>query len=163
MTNSDFLMPSIYDFDFMKKSDVRGRSYNFALRIIKLTQKLPNNIASDSLARQLIRSGTSIGANVEEALSAFAKEDFTYKMSLAEKEARESKFWLSLIKDTVLLFDPEIKQWIQEACDPEVKQLIQEAEELTEILAFIVKTSEENIKKPISRHLFKSTFRTDQS
>jgi four helix bundle protein len=147
MTNSEFSLSSIYDIDLMKKSDVRDRSYNFALRIIKLTQKLPNNIASDSLARQLIRSGTSIGANVEEAQAAFTKEDFTYKMSLAKKKASESKFWLSLIKDTVLLFDPEVKQWIHEACDPEVKQLIQEAEELKKILASIVKISEKKDKK----------------
>jgi four helix bundle protein len=104
----------------MNKSDVRDRSYKFALEIIKLTQKMSKNIASNSLARQLIRSGTSIGANVEEAQAGFTKKDFTYKMSLARKEARESKFWLSLIRDTVLFFDLEVKQWIKEACDPEV-------------------------------------------
>ena len=119
----------------MNKLDIRDRSYNFALRIIKLTKKLPKNIAGDSLGRQLIRSGTSVGANVEEAQGGFSKKDFTYKMSIARKEARESKFWLSLIKDTDLLSDPE------------VNQLIQEAEELTKILTSIVKTSEESIKR----------------
>jgi four helix bundle protein len=136
-------MTSIYHIDLTKRSAVRDRSYGFAMRIIKLTQKLPNNIASDSLARQLIKSGTSIGANVEEALAAFSQEDFLYKMGLAKKEAMESKFWLSLIRDTVLLFDPEVKQMIQNACDPEVKQLIREVEELTQILSYILKTSEE--------------------
>jgi len=119
----------------MNKSDIRDRSYNFALRIIKLTQKLAKNIAGDSLGRQLIRSGTSIGANVEEAQGGFTKKDFTYKMSLARKEARESKFWLSLIKDTGLLKDRE------------VDQLLQEADELAKILTSIVKTSEESLKK----------------
>jgi four helix bundle protein len=138
-------MSSIYHIDLMKRTDVRDKSYSFATRIIKLTQRLPNNIASDSLARQLIKSGTSIGANVEEAVAAFSQEDFLHKMELAKKEAMGSKFWLSLIKDTVLIFDPEVKQWIHEACDPEVKQLIQEAEELTKILSSIVRTSEERI------------------
>ena len=118
----------------MNKSDVRDRSYKFALEIIKLTQKLSKNTASNALARQLIRSGTSIGANVEEAQAGFTKKDFTYKMSLARKEARESKFWLSLIRDAEL------------SCDSQVNELIQEAEELTKILTSIVKTSEENIK-----------------
>jgi four helix bundle protein len=136
-------MSSIYHIDLMKRTDVRDKSYSFATRIIKLTQRLPNNIASDSLARQLIKAGTSIGANVEEAVAAFSQEDFLDKMGLAKKEAMGSKFWLSLIKDTVLIFDPEVKHWIHEACDPEVKQLIQEAEELTKILSSIVRTSEE--------------------
>jgi four helix bundle protein len=128
MTNSELCI------DLMNKSDVRDRSYKFALEIIKLTQKLSKNIASNSLARQLIRSGTSIGANVEEAQAGFTKKDFTYKMSLARKEARESKFWLSLIRDAEL------------SRDSQVNELIQEADELTKILTSIVKTSEENIK-----------------
>jgi four helix bundle protein len=136
-------MSSIYHIDLINRSAVRDRSYGFAMRIIKLTLKLPNNTASDSLARQLLKSGTSIGANVEEAVAAFSQEDFLHKMGLAKEEAMESKFWLSLIKDTVLLFDPEVKPLIQDACDPEVKQLIREAEELTKILSYIVRTSEE--------------------
>jgi four helix bundle protein len=127
----------------MKGSAVRDRSYGFAMRIIKLTLKLPNNIASNSLARQLIKSGTSISANVEEAMVASSQEDFLYKMGLAKEEAMESKFWLSLIKDTVLLFDPEVRPLIHDVCDPEVKRLIWEAEELTKILSSIVRTSEE--------------------
>ena len=127
----------------MKRSAVRDRSYGFAMRIIKLTLKMPNNIASDSLARQLIKSGTSISANVEEAMVASSQEDFLYKMGLAKEEAMESKFWLSLIKDTVLLFDPEVRPLIHDVCDPEIKKLIQEAEELTKILSSIVRTSEE--------------------
>ncbi|MFX0195924.1 MAG: four helix bundle protein [Candidatus Hodarchaeota archaeon] len=119
----------------MDKSDIRERTYKFALRIIKLTQKLPKNIAGDSLGRQLIRSGTSIGSNIEEAQGAFSKKDFTYKMSLARKEAHESKYWLNLIKDSNLMSDQE------------VDLLIQEADELAKILTSIVKTSEESLRK----------------
>ena len=119
----------------MNNSVLKDRSYNFALRIIKLTQKLPKNIACDSLAKQLIRYATSLGANVEEAQDCFTKKDFTHKMSLAIKDARESKYWLNLVKDTALLYDQE------------VNQLIQEAEELSRKLKYIEKTSEKNIKK----------------
>jgi four helix bundle protein len=136
-------MSSIYHINLINSSAVRDRSYGFAMRIIKLTLKMPNNIASDSLARQLIKSGTSISANVEEAVTALSQADFLYKMGLAKEEAMESKFWLSLIKDTVLLFDPEVKPLIHDVCNPEVKRLIQEAEELTKILSSIVRASEE--------------------
>ena len=96
----------------MNKLDIRDRRYIFTVRIIKLTQWLPKNIAGDSMRRQLIRSGTSIGANVEEAQAGFTKREFTYKMSLVRKEARKSKFWLSLIKDTDLLSDLEVNHLI---------------------------------------------------
>ena len=129
----------------MKRSAVRDRSYVFAMRIIKLTLKLPNNIASDSLARQLIKSGTSVAANVEEAMAAFSQEVFLHKMGLAKEAAMESKFWLSLIKDTVLLFDPEVKPFIQDVCKPEIEQLIREAEELTEILLSIIRAFDERL------------------
>ena len=118
----------------MKTTDIKDRSYDFGLRIIKFVQKMPKNVASDSLARQLIRSGTSIGANIEEAQGGFSRKDFTYKMSVARKEARESKYWLSLIRDAEL------------SRDGSVEELIQEAEELTKILTSIIKTTEQNLK-----------------
>jgi four helix bundle protein len=132
---------SIYHIDLIS-SAIRDRSYGFAMRIFKLALKLSNNIASDSLARQLINSGTSIGSNVEEAMAAFSQEDFLQKMGSAKEEAMESKFWLSLIRDSVLLFDPEVKPLIQDACYPEVKRLIWEAEELTKILSSIARIYE---------------------
>ena len=70
----------------MDKTDISERTYSFALRIIKLTRRLPKNIAGDSLGRQLIRAGTSIGANVEEAQAGFTKKDFTYTDPETKKE-----------------------------------------------------------------------------
>ncbi|MFX1492189.1 MAG: four helix bundle protein [Promethearchaeota archaeon] len=133
---------SIYHIDLMS-SVARDRSYGFAMRINNLALKLSNNIAIDSLARQLINSGNSISTNVEEAMAAFWQEDFLHKMGLAKEKAMESKFWLSLIRDSVLLFDPKVQPLIQDACYPEVKRLIWEAEELTKILSSIVRIYEE--------------------
>ena len=80
----------------------------------------------------MVRSGTSVGANVEEAIGAFSKEDFTYKMSLALKEARETHYWLRLTRDTIIVPKDEIEP------------LISEAAEVMRILGAIVKSSKSN-------------------
>lgn len=108
---------------------IQERTYDFSLRIIKLVQSLPQNNAGFVLGKQLLRSGTSIGANVEEANGAFSKEDFTYKMSIALKESRETNYWLQLIQDAELLNPDRL--------DP----IIQESVELRKILTAIVRTS----------------------
>jgi len=116
----------------IEKTDIKEKSYRFSLKTIRFVQKMPKDVASDALARQLIRSGTSIGANVEETQSGFTKKDFTYKMSIANKEAGETKYWLRLIRDARLFRDGE------------VETLVQEADELVRILTAIVKTSASN-------------------
>ncbi|HID62460.1 MAG TPA: four helix bundle protein, partial [Anaerolineae bacterium] len=78
---------------------IEDRTYRFALRVVKLVQAMPKEVASSVLARQLLRAATSIGANVEEALAAESKRDFTHKMGIAHKEARETHYWLRLISD----------------------------------------------------------------
>ncbi len=112
----------------MAESIVKNKSYDFALRILKLylflTEK--NHFA---VANQIVKAGTSIGANVEEALAGFSKKDFTAKMSIASKEARETHYWLRLIRDAGVI---EINQ---------VKSLVAESETLVKILTSIVKTS----------------------
>ena len=74
------------------KKDIKERSFEFAIKIIEFVQKLPRNSAGYKIGGQLLEAGTSIGANVEEATGGFSKKDFTYKMGVALKEARESNY-----------------------------------------------------------------------
>jgi len=87
------------------------------------------------VSRQLLRSGTSIGANVEEATAAQSKKDFISKMSIASKEARETRYWLRLLKDSNI-------------CSRiNYTEAINESDELIKILTAIVKTSQKNLAK----------------
>ena len=113
-----------------KKVDIVERTYKFALRIVKLVRILPKETAGFEIGKQLIRSGTSIAANVEEAQGAFSKKDFIYKMQTSFKEARETNLWLRLIVDSKLIGQSD-----------ELESLIQESAELSKILAQIVKSS----------------------
>lgn len=115
----------------MGTSIVKQKSYEFALQIIKLCTQLKSDRHYE-ISSQLIRSGTSIGANIEEALAGQSRKDFFAKMSIASKEARETNYWLRLIKDAEL-FD---KQYLQ--------KLISESDELVKILTSIVKTGYDN-------------------
>lgn len=76
------------------------KSYAFAIRIVKLCQYLNKEKKEFVLSKQLLRSGTSIGANIEEAIGGISKKDFIAKMSIAYKEAREANYWIRLLKDT---------------------------------------------------------------
>ena len=115
----------------MGKSIVKQKSYGFALQIIKLCTQLRCDRHFE-ISGQLLRSGTSVGANVEEALAGQSRKDFFAKMSIASKEARESNYWLRLLKDS-------------EICDTnEVQELIDKSEVLMKILTSIVKTGQEN-------------------
>lgn len=88
----------------MKNENViQSKSYAFALRIVKLYKYLVEEKKEYTLSKQLVRSGTSIGANVEEGVGAFSKNDFRYKLSIAYKEARETKYWIRLLKDSGFL------------------------------------------------------------
>ncbi len=84
----------------MKENVVRDKSYAFAIRIVKLYQHLSTKKKEFVLSKQILRCGTSIGANVEEALGGQSRADFVSKMSIAYKEARETCYWLRLLKDT---------------------------------------------------------------
>ncbi len=99
----------------MEKLD--ERTFKFALRIVKLVSVLPHSPLGDVLGRQLLRSGTSIGANIEEAYAASTKRDFTYKMSIALKEARKTNYWLRLIKDAELMSATQIDSLVQESLE----------------------------------------------
>lgn len=111
-----------------KDNIILNKSFEFALQIIELYKqmKAQNEYV---LSRQLLRSGTSIGANVEEATAAISKKDFTAKMSISSKEARETRYWLKLIDKSNLV-------------DVNVKLHLNEVEQLINILTAIVKTSQ---------------------
>ncbi|MBI4834952.1 MAG: four helix bundle protein [Planctomycetes bacterium] len=117
------------------ENDLSDRTYKFALSVIELVRKLPREMAAQEIGRQLLRSATSIAANYEEATVAFSKEDFTYKLSISFKEAKETNLWLRLLKDSELNKSEDIDK------------LIQESLEIKKIFGKSVKTSKQNLKK----------------
>jgi len=84
----------------MKNSIILEKSYSFSLRIIGLYKHLINHHKQYDLARQILRCGTSIGANIEEADASISKKEFSAKVSISYKEARETKYWLRLLHDS---------------------------------------------------------------
>ena len=115
----------------MAESIVRQKSYDFALQIVKLCIQLRDSKHFE-ISGQLLRSGTSIGANVEEALAGQSRKDFFAKMSIASKEARESNYWLRLLKDSGI------------SNTKEVQELLEKSDALIKILTSIVKTGSES-------------------
>lgn len=118
----------------MKKSIVKEKSYAFALNVIQLARVLREQREYE-LANQVLRAGTSIGANVEEALAGISRPDFIAKMGLASKEARETYYWLRLPRDSKI------------APSGQITPLLEQAEELLRILSAIVKTSQQDRKR----------------
>ena len=92
-----------------EKSVVAGKSLDFAVRIVKLCSYLCDEKQEHIMSKQLLRSGTSIGANVKEALYAQSDKDFLSKMSIALKEASETEYWLELLKRTEYLTEEQYK------------------------------------------------------
>jgi four helix bundle protein len=87
----------------MSENPVKDKSYRFAVRIIRLYKFLAEEKREFVLSKQVLRSGTSIGANVKEALQAESRTDFIHKLSLALKEASETEYWLELLQETEYL------------------------------------------------------------
>lgn len=83
-------------------SVLREKSYAFAIRIVKLAQYLQKDKCEFTLAKQVLRSGTSVGALIRESEFAQSKPDFLHKLSIALKEANETEYWISLLRDTDL-------------------------------------------------------------
>jgi four helix bundle protein len=111
----------------MADSPIRTKSFDFALKVIRIANRLRQQheyVISD----QLVRAGTSIGSNVEEAQAGQSRKDFLSKMSIASKEARESKYWLRLIDKSGF-------------AGMDVREELDDAEELIRILTAIVKTT----------------------
>ncbi len=97
------------------ESIVANKSYLFALEVIKTYKTLIQDKKEYVLSKQLLRSGTSIGANVNEAVCAQSKRDFVHKLSIALKEARETLYWLKLLYDSAYL-NENIFISLQEKC-----------------------------------------------
>jgi four helix bundle protein len=120
----------------MTKPEAKIRSYNFALRLIKFIKKLnQKDLAVQILSKQVIRSGTSIGANIIEAQAGRSKRDFGNFLTHALKSANETLFWLNLLKDSDSVPDQS-----------EVVELVNECYELSNILAASIITLKENEK-----------------
>ncbi|MDR7372083.1 four helix bundle protein [Flavobacterium aquidurense] len=93
----------------MKNNIVKDKSFDFAIRIVKLYQYLCIEKKEFTLSKQLLRSGTSIGAMVREAEHAESKNDFIHKFAITQKEANETVYWLELLKATDYLNDKEFE------------------------------------------------------
>lgn len=99
----------------MKNNIVKNKSFDFAIRIVKLYQYLNNSKKEFVLAKQLIRSGTSVGAMIREAEHAESKSDFIHKFAIAQKEANETVYWLELLKATDYLNEKEFENIYKDA------------------------------------------------
>ena len=117
----------------MKKTDILEKSFNFSLEVIKLYNQLRAE-KEFIISKQLLRSATSIGANVHEASAAFSRRDFAHKMSIASKEARETQYWLKIL-DQGQLVDYNLKDYIEE-----IKSIIN-------ITTAIVKTTQKSLNE----------------
>src|SRR4030095_2399111 len=104
------------------ESIIAGKAYAFALEIVRLYKKLANDKKEYVLSKQLLRSGTSIGANINEAISGQSKRDFVYKLNIALKEARETSYWLNLLKDSEYINLVEFETLFKK-CDEIIKML----------------------------------------
>jgi four helix bundle protein len=117
----------------MKNDNIlKQKSFSFALRIVKCSQYLQTEKKEYTLSKQLLRSGTSIGANVREAEQAQSKADFIHKLSIALKETNETEYWLELLYQSGYL--------AQQLFD----SLYFDCKELLKLLISIIKTSKQN-------------------
>lgn len=112
--------------------ELKDRTKQFALRVMKLVDALPKTTSAITIGRQMVRSGTSVGANYRAACRGRSKAEFISKLGIVVEEADESCFWLELIIEGELL--PEAK----------VQPLLKEADELTAIFVSSIKTSKDN-------------------
>jgi len=116
-----------------KQNLIKEKSYKFAIDAVKLYQQLRKE-GEFVLSKQLLRSATSIGANVEEATAAQSRKDFAAKMAIASKEARETNYWLRLLKDSQICHRLDYSTYIENSS------------ELIRILTAIVKTTKNEHK-----------------
>jgi four helix bundle protein len=116
-----------------KDSIIRQKTFDFAIRIVNLYKYIIAEKKEYILSKQLLRSGTSIGANVNEALYGQSKKDFIGKLHISLKEASETEYWLELLNKTGYLDEKEYKS------------IVNDNIEILKILTSIIKTSKENL------------------
>lgn len=119
----------------MSGSILSAKSYAFALRIVRLYQHMADERREYVLSKQVLRSGTSIGANIEESVHAQSKVDFIHKLSIAQKEACETNYWLRLLRDSV---------YIEEKL---AESFLKDCEEIQRLLTASIKTAKKNLKE----------------
>ncbi len=117
------------------ESILKTKSYQFAIRIVKLCQYLVKDKKETVLSKQILRSGTSIGALIREAEYGQSKADFVSKMSIALKEANETEYWLSLLNDTGYITNEQFTS------------INKDMTEVKKLLVSTVKTSKQNLSK----------------
>ncbi|MCK5415880.1 four helix bundle protein [Candidatus Parcubacteria bacterium] len=117
----------------MKQNIIAEKSYKFALRIVKLSQYLVKNKKEFVLSKQILRSGTSIGANIEESIGGQSKKDFLNKVSIAYKETRETMYWLRILKDSDFITKDNFVS------------IYNDAEEIAKVISKIQKITKESI------------------
>ena len=117
------------------ENDIYILSKSFALRVVRLYKNLINEHKEYVLSRQLLRSGTSIGANVHEGKDAQSRADFCSKMNIALKEATESNYWIDLLREA---------EYINE---PEFKSLSEDYQKIEAVLTKIVKTTRSSLNQ----------------
>jgi four helix bundle protein len=120
---------------FMSKGAILTKSKDFAVRIIKLTRYLQDDKHEYVLSKQIMRSGTSIGANARESNNAQSKADFLSKSSLALKEADETQYWLELLVESEIINQSQV-----ESLNIDLKEIIA-------LLTASIKTTKNNINK----------------
>ena len=117
----------------MRKNIVKEKSFLFAIRVVKLYKFLVDNKKEYVLSKQLLRSGTSVGAMVREAEHSESKKDFIHKLAIAQKEINESIYWLELLKETAYLKQTEFSS------------LNKDATEIIKLITSIIKSTKANI------------------
>lgn len=117
----------------MTENVIKNKSFAFAIRVVKLYQFLCETKKEFILSKQLLRSGTAVGALVREAEHAESKSDFKHKMSIAQKEINECLYWLELLKETSYLTNEQFQT------------INADAVEIIKLLTSIVKTTKTNI------------------
>ena len=115
-----------------KDNIIRSKSFDFSVRIVNLYKVLYYERNEKTLSKQLLRSGTSIGANIEEGIAAFSKKEFIFKLQISYKEANESFYWIKLLYRTNYINDVEFES------------LKLNIEEIIRLLTSIIKSSKLN-------------------
>ncbi|MEN9439968.1 MAG: hypothetical protein RLZ33_44 [Bacteroidota bacterium] len=116
----------------MKENIIVTKSFDFAVKIVKFSFQMQNEKKEYVISRQLLKSGTSIGANIEESQGAISKAEFIAKLQISLKEAKEAKYWLRLIQASDIYSNPNLKE------------LTNDCGELIVILTSILKSSKAN-------------------
>ncbi len=118
----------------MKENVIKTKSFHFAVRTVNLYKNIQEEKKEFILSKQLVRSGTSIGANIREGINAESKQDFIHKLGIAQKECDETIYWIELLHATAFITDNDMIQ------------MRDHAEELMRIIRSIILTTKRNLK-----------------